>query len=794
MPRWPEVAGHEVVALDGWSVDEDGPPSDDAARTFRLRLRAGGPAADGEEVVLRFGGLATLCTVSLNDTVVLESDAMFAEHVVEVGALLTGDDELVVRCAPLTEVLAGRRKPRQRWRTKLVAEANLRFVRTALHGRCPGFSPGPPIVGPWRPAQLERRRRVVVDDVALRPSLDGAVGAIDVRARVRGITGHVSPSSVAVVLDGPSGRHEAPLALSDDGLAAGVLAVTDVARWWPHTHGEPVRHDVSLWIDGEVEARVGRVGFRELSPGPDHDVARDSLALAVNGTPVFVRGAVWTPVDDDAVRPTLEAARDAGLNLVRLAGTGTYGSDAFHDACDELGMLVWQDFMYANLDYPIADPAFRATVEAEACQELARIAGRPSLAVLCGNSEVEQQAAMFGVDAALGRGELFGELLPALAREAGLDVPYVPSAPCGGDLPFHPSAGVANYFGVGGYRRPLRDARTAGVRFASECLAVANVPDGDVADGEGVARDVDSPWDFADVRDHYLRELYGVDPEALRTGDRTRYLELSRAVSGELLAHVFGEWRRATSPCSGGIVLWLRDVLPGAGWGLLDDTGAPKPVTRRLAQVLAPTACWIVDEGLGGLDVHVAHDGAAPLQAELHVALLADGQRVLEEATAPLALAPHSTTHRNVEGLLGRFADASYAYRFGPPAHDTVVATLRDAAGALLGQAVGFPLGAPVEPRSADELGLRAARASVAGGQDHTGQTRDAGSGAAITLEADRVVHAVRVHGPGATARDDLITVVPGTPRTVHVAGDPSNLHVSATNLAGTLPVPAAGH
>src|SRR5206468_2933322 len=100
-------------------------------------------------------------------------------------------------------------------------------------------------------------------------------------------------------------------------------------------------------------------------------------------------------------------------------------------------------------------------------------------AVLCGNSEVEQQAAMFGVDSAVARGdELFAELLPGLAREAGVDVPYVPGAPSSGALPFHPGAGVANYFGVGGYRRPLSDARTAGVRFAAECLAFANVHDG----------------------------------------------------------------------------------------------------------------------------------------------------------------------------------------------------------------------------------------------------------------------------------------------------------------------------
>ena len=83
----------------------------------------------------------------------------------------------------------------------------------------------------------------------------------------------------------------------------------------------------------------------------------------------------------------------------------------------------------------------------------------------------------------------------------------------------------------------------------------------------GVPRDAGTGWDFDDVRDHYLRLLFGVDPAELRRCDHERYLELSRAVSGEAMAAVFGEWRRPGSPCGGGLVLWLRDLVPGAGWG-----------------------------------------------------------------------------------------------------------------------------------------------------------------------------------------------------------------------------------
>ncbi|HWI74791.1 MAG TPA: hypothetical protein VNT55_22710, partial [Baekduia sp.] len=369
----------------------------------------------------------------------------------------------------------------------------------------------------------------------------------------------------------------------------------------------------------------------------------------------------------------------------------------------------------------------------------------------------EQQAAMFGVDAALGRGELFGALLPSLAREAGADVPYVPSAPCGGALPFHPGTGVANYFGVGGYRRPLGDARATGVLFASECLALANVPDGDVADGEGVMRDVGADWDFADVREHYRRALYG----------DARSVALDRQVSGEVMAHVFGEWRRAASPCAGGIVLWARDLAPGAGWGLLDHRGAPKVALAHLRRVWAPRAVWIVDEGLGGLDVHVANDGPRALEGELHVALLAGGAHVVAEAAEPVRVEAHGAMTRNAEAVLGRFADASYAYKFGAPAHDAVVATLRDGGGALVAQAVHFPVGPPLQRES---FALTARRA-----------------GDAVTLETDRLAWGVRVEVPGFRPDDDAFVLVPGTPRTVRVGGDGGR--VTALNLIGEAPV-----
>jgi len=761
----------------------------------------------GEEVDLMLAGLATVTETYLNGELVHAGESMFEPAAIPVAGRLKRHNELAICARALAPLLAPRRKPRARWRTRLVAEANLRFVRTMLLGRAPGFAPGPAPVGPWGGVSLRRRERVALDALTLRPRLEGGEGVLAVHARVRTIAG-ADVARLVLELDGPSGAHGCELALeSRDGLliADGELRVPDAAPWWPHTHGEPALHEVRLDADADgerLELARRRVGFRALAFGADRaqEIERDGIDLHVNGVRVFARGALWTPADPvalaapaDALRAQLQRVRDAGMNIVRLPGTGAYQTDAFHDLCDELGILVWQDLMFANLDYPVADDTFRAAVEREARTLLERVGGRPSLAVVCGNSEVEQQAAMFGVEPSLGRGELFGELLPRIVAEADIDAAWLPSAPCGGALPFRPDRGVANYFGVGGYRRPLTDVRFAAVRFASECLALSNVPDeagverAGGADGLGerwkaaIPADAGTDWDFEDVRDHYLALLFGADPAGLRESDPGRYLELSRAVSGELMSEVFGEWRRAGSPCGGGLILWLRDLLPGAGWGVLDDEGAPKAAYHHLARALAPVCVWTTDEGLAGVAVHVANDRPTTLGALLRVDLYSDFERRVGDARVEVEIAPHSQQTWDLEDLLGRFVDASWAYRFGPPAQDLIVATLEGSSG-IVSQAFRFPAARPAVQGPAD-LGLRA-------------RIVRSGADARIVIASRRFAYGVRVHAAGFEATGDAVSIEPGGERTLALRALSPDAelrggHLTALNLAGAVTIEA---
>ncbi|MBS7811733.1 glycoside hydrolase family 2 protein [Roseococcus pinisoli] len=635
---------------------------------FRADIPAG-----PEGRILRCEGLATLAELWLGDQLLLASDSMFLP---QEAAIPASGGVLQLRCRALASP-AGIRRPR--WRPALMRPTWLRGIRTALQGRMPGSFPGPAAVGPWREIELLTWKAGAprVTEVDLRATLDEAGNPrLSVSLRTDATAGRLL-----------CGGEEAPLRPSTEGLLAATLELPGLALWWPHTHGEPALHEVAVELGG-TRIELGRTGFRRIEV--DTGAGGRGFGLVVNDIPIFCRGGVWAGADPTTQGgdplPFLRAARDAGLNMIRVSGTGVWESNAFYEACDALGLLAWQDAPMASADFPEEQPAFRAAIEAEATAFLARIQTSPSLAVLCGGSEIAQSAAMNGLPPEAWYGPVRREALPSILGQWRPDVVYVPDSPFGpaDELPHRSDAGVAHYFGVGAYLRPLGDARAAGVRFASECLAFANVPAGALdlppvhhPDWKrGVPRDPSASWDFEDVRDDYLGRLYGVDPSRLRREEPERYLDLSRAVTGDIMETTFAEWRRPASPCRGALVWTLQDVMPGAGWGLLDAAAQPKPCVHALRRACAPLALLLLDEGTNGIALHLLNDGPEPVEGELELACYRGSARVAQ-GSRMVTVAAHGTLSLPGEALFGRFFDAGYAWRFGPPPCDATHATFR---------------------------------------------------------------------------------------------------------------------
>lgn len=708
-----------------WSLD--GEPRRFDAQDWWYRLRFDAPDGDASKAfTLGLDGLATVAQVWLNGQAVLSSNNMFAAHRVRLDGLLRrSGNELVLVCRSLDRALSSRR-PRPRWRAPMIENQQLRWFRTTLLGRTPGWSPPAAVVGPWRGIWLAAEPDVELAALDLRPHVAGDAGLLDVACRFD-LKAAQQIQQVSLRLKRDVLTYEVALTLSD--AWTGQLRIEQVAPWWPHTHGEPALYAAQLEVTLQGQSQpvvmaLGNVGFRTVEVDRD----QDGFAVRINGVPVFCRGACWTPLDpvtldaadEQAYVDAIAQVRAAGMNMVRVGGTMSYEADAFYDQCDQQGIMVWQEFMFANMDYP-QEPEFIASVEQEARQQLQRWQARPAITVLCGNSEVEQQAAMFGATRERWSPALFHDTLATEARTACPDVPYWPSSAHGGAFPHQGDAGTTSYYGVGAYLRAPDDARRANLRFATECLAFSNIPESPAlarmpgglslrvhhpAWKTRAPRDLGAGWDFEDVRDHYLARLFDLDPARLRYSDHDRYLTLGRVATGEVMAAAFAEWRRGASSCKGALIWFLRDLWPGAGWGVVDSLGQPKAAYYYLKRALQPVSVAMSDEGGNGLYVHVANDAMLPLQADIEITAWRHGHVQVGQGRQAIDVPAHGAQSWPQMAWFDWFADWSWAYRFGPASAQVLVATLRGAQGEVLSQCVAFPTGLAL-PQERD-LGLRA--------------------------------------------------------------------------------------
>jgi beta-mannosidase len=314
------------------------------------------------------------------------------------------------------------------------------------------------------------------------------------------------------------------------------------------------------------------------------------------------------------------------------------------------------------------------------------------------------------------------------------------------------------------------------VRFAAECLAFATPPEpGTVEQACGgaaraghhplwkaaVYRDAGASWDFEDVRDHYTRALFGVEPSRVRWTDPERALDLGRATVAHLFEATWSEWRRAASTCAGALVFHYRDLAPGAGLGVVDALGRPKAPWYVMRRVLAPVAVLITDEGLNGLDAHVYNDRPEPLDAVLRVELFAPSGLRTESVQTDVSVPGHASAVVDLSGLFEGFRDLSYAHLFGPPAHDVLTATLcpRDESSDTgeLGQAV-FLVGGQARAVEQD-LGLTAELSPV-------DTTNDSGAWR-VTVRTRRFAQWVNLDIDGFIPADNWFHLAPESSRTI---------------------------
>ncbi|GAB7050500.1 glycoside hydrolase family 2 protein [Catenuloplanes indicus] len=546
----------------------------------------------------------------------------------------------------------------------------------------------------------------------------------------------------------------------DEDTAVLVLDVPQPARWWPHSLGEQPLHpvDVALTTTGgtSLDEWHRRVGFRTVAL----DTADGAFTLAVNDVPLFARGVNWIP--DDALvtritrgrlRERLGQAVEANIDTIRVWGGGLYESDDFYEICDELGLLVLQDFPFACAAYPEEEP-LASEIAAEARENVVRLASHPSLVAWTGNNENiwgwhdwDWQPALG--DRTWGAGYYF-DLLPEIVGTLDPTRPYWPGSPWSGDHDTHPnepSRGTTHIWDVWNqvdyahYRdyRPRFVAEfgfQAPPAFATLRRAISDEPltpsspglahhqkaiDGNLKLERGLTAHLPAPRDFDDW--HFLTQV-----------NQARAITLG-------VEH----FRSLRPYCMGSVVWQLNDCWPVTSWSAIDGDGRRKPLWYALRRSYADRLLTVQPRPHGPAVIAV-NDGRSPWTSEIEVTRRALDGTVLAKAVFPLSLGPRESVTTPLPPEIVTPAD--------PAAEVCVVTAGADRALWFFAEdkEINFP--AP---------GYETEVAAVEGGYHVTVTAgtvlRD------LTLQADRL-------DPGAVVDTALVTLLPGETTTFRVRTD----------------------
>ncbi|GAA4902347.1 glycoside hydrolase family 2 protein [Tessaracoccus lubricantis] len=474
-----------------------------------------------------------------------------------------------------------------------------------------GWDWGPEIVtaGIWQPIRIESRSTARLSGVRPLTSWSPDEGALlDLHVEVADAT---EPHTVRVEVEDLASA--SVTAASDARLS---LPVKGAEPWWPRTHGGQRLYETTVSLispqGDEVDTWKGRVGFRSVSVDTSPDEVGNRFEISVNGRPIHVRGANWIPassylpqVDRAALRSALTDAVDANMNLIRVWGGGIYESHDFYDLCDELGLLVWQDFTLACAAYS-EDPELWDEISAEATEAISRLSPHPSLALWNGGNENIWGWADWGWRAALdgaswGEG-YYTELFPRLVADLAPGTPYVEGSPFSFDRYLHPNSdinGTMHIWDVWNSRdySTYRDHRP---RFVSE-FGFQGPPA--MSTLESVVRDEPrSPHgpqmlthQKADEGNLKLERGLGEHlplPERYEDWHWATQLNQARAIR-------FGiEHFRSLSPFNTGSIVWqLNDCWPVVSWSAVDGAGVRKPLWFALRDAFSDRLATLQPRG-----------------------------------------------------------------------------------------------------------------------------------------------------------------------------------------------------
>ena len=637
-------------------------------------------------LVLEFEGLDTFATLWLNGEPIATTDNMFRAWRFDVThRLQRGRNRLAISFAPASAAVAGKEMPLWSIISDPIVETKRNFVRKAQFGWGWDFGPRLPTVGIWKPARLKAEAgatlqapkfttlRIAPDRRSARVSIETSVDALE--------AGDAAPI-VWVTLRAPDGG--VVVSRSIDLVAGQARTEFTIDRpmlWWTPELGAANLYALQIELrsgDAVIDRCALQVGIRTIGLDTSADAGEPGASFfrfVLNGVPIFARGACWAPasafvatVDEPHYRRLLQMAAQANMNMVRVWGVGVYEHDAFYELCDELGLLVWQDFMFACAPYPEHEPAFVENVRAEVDHQIKRLRNHACLALWCGNNEAHAVQAfmnrMTQRDDPLLGALYYDKMMPAAVKSLDPTTPYWPSSPFGGPKNSHNSmmegdghdwtvwhglpptpAGIPvgeldrSPKGVT-YTRYAEDSARFVSEFGIQASPVLETlrrvlpPDQLVLGSPGLlSRIKDHPTDKIDAM---LIPVTGL-PNSLE-----EYVDFTQITQAEGLKFGIEHFRRRKPHCSGSLIWQYNDCWPGISWSLVDYHGFAKASYFYVRRAYAPLMASFKSSE-GGVELWLVNDTLLPVAGELRLCMATFAGETLWEDTFAYLVGPNAS-------------------------------------------------------------------------------------------------------------------------------------------------------
>jgi len=582
-----------------------------------------------DEILLKFEGLDTLARIDLNGKTLANTSNMHRTFTFDVKPFLqTGSNLITVTFFSPTKYIAQKYQEQRIWGANAIK--GFPYLRKAHYMLGWDWGPELPDMGIWRDVSIVATSGARLDDVKINQNHDLETG--DVNLTIHLSVDQFNPSDLTAecTLFAPTGETQISHIAISEGVATLNFNIQNPQLWWPNGYGAQPLYTLEVkLLCGErcgavaIDTRSFKIGLKKFRVLREPDEWGESFTFNINGLSIFARGANYIPEDNLLPRCSREKTEklirhcvNSNFNCIRVWGGGIYPPDYFFELCDQYGLIVWQDFMFACAVYDLT-PEFEENICAEFVDNIKRIRHHACLGLWCGNNENEQAIQGWHVDSHSDNHEqrkldylrMFEEIIPEVLKVHDPDTFYWPSSPSSGgkfDDPNDFTRGDAHYWGVWIGLAPITEYRKQCFRFMSE-FGFISFPCLKTIETFTLPEDRNP---FSYVMDkhqkhtggngkvmHYLSEEYRY-PETFES-----FLFASQILQAEAIKYGVENWRKQRGKCMGTIFWQVNDCNPVVSWSSIDYFGRWKPLQYYVKKMFAPVLLVATDD-----DTRVAFD------------------------------------------------------------------------------------------------------------------------------------------------------------------------------------------